>query len=182
MSTLKSMLTTVEASRDRSWQDALGEVQLAMNSTVNRVTKYSPLELMIGRVARPLSLVTADDDDVTEVNLDEIREHATQNIKKNANYDKNRFDRNKARVCKLAINDYVLIENEERNQTKLDPKFKGPFKIIDVLDGDRYLLKALDSKRTYKYPHDRVRKVPDHQVPRELDVIVDDSDSETKSN
>ncbi|CAK1600219.1 unnamed protein product [Parnassius mnemosyne] len=82
MSTLKSMLTAVETSRDRSWQDALGEVQLAMNSTVNRVTKYSPLELMIGRVARALSLVTADDDDVTEVNLDEIRKHATQNIKK----------------------------------------------------------------------------------------------------
>ena len=27
-----------------------------------------------------------------------------------------------------------------------------------------------------------VRKIPDHKVPRELDVIVDDSGSETKSD
>lgn len=53
---------------------------------------------------------------------------------------------------------------------KLDPKFKGPFKIIELLDGDRYRLKSLTSNRTYKYPHDRVRKVPDHQVPSNLDI------------
>lgn len=41
MSTLKSMLTAVETSQ-RSWQDALTEVQLAMNCTANRVTKVSP--------------------------------------------------------------------------------------------------------------------------------------------
>jgi len=28
-----------------SWQDALGEIQLALNCTPNRVTKISPLEL-----------------------------------------------------------------------------------------------------------------------------------------
>lgn len=179
MSTLKCMLTAVESSKDRSWQDALGEVQLAINSTVNRVTKASPLELMIGKVARPLGLMTITDDNDVEINLDEIREHAAQNIERNAVYDKARFDKNKAVVNRLVVGEYVLIENEERNQTKLDHKFKGPFKIIEVLDNDRYLLKSLTSKRTYKYSHDRVRKVPNHEVPVELD---DEVNTDEQSN
>lgn len=54
MSTLKGMLTAVETSQ-RSWKDALAEVQLAMNCTINRVTKFSPLELLIGKEARLLA-------------------------------------------------------------------------------------------------------------------------------
>lgn len=30
----------------------------------------------------------------------------------------------------------MLLENHERNQTKLDPKFKGPYKVVELLDGD----------------------------------------------
>lgn len=177
MSTLKNMLTAIETSKERTWQDALGDVQLALNSTVNRVTKASPLELLIGRVARPLSLMTVDDE--PKVNLEEIREQATQNIERISSYDKGRYDSTKATLKKLNIGDFVLIENEERNQTKLDPKFRGPLKIIEVLDGDRYLLKSLTSKRTYKYPHDRVRRVPDQQLPPELEQI-DDVSSDTE--
>ncbi|CAB3245045.1 unnamed protein product [Arctia plantaginis] len=47
MSVLKSMLTAVETKDNKSWQDSLGEVQLAINCTMNRVTKASPLELLI---------------------------------------------------------------------------------------------------------------------------------------
>lgn len=76
-----------------------------------------------------------------------------RNIEKAAIYDKQRFDRNKARLNKLSVGEFVLIENEERNQTKLDPKFRGPFKIIEILDGDRYTLKVLNSRRTDNYTH-----------------------------
>ncbi|KAL0870702.1 hypothetical protein ABMA27_005644 [Loxostege sticticalis] len=150
MSTLKNMLTAVE-SGDRSWQEALPDVQLALNCTHNRVTKSSPLELLIGKVARPLDLVTAVDEE--PVDLDQIRNHASESIQSNAQYDKARFDLGKAKLVKFSVGDFVLLQNEERNQTKLDPKYKGPFKVIELLDGDRYLLKALDSRRTYKYAH-----------------------------
>ncbi|CAG9789173.1 unnamed protein product [Diatraea saccharalis] len=39
-----------------------------------------------------------------------------------------------------------------------------PFKVMELLDGDRYLLKALNSKRTYKYAHDRLRRMPEGQL------------------
>lgn len=167
MSTLKGMLTAVETS-DRSWQDALEEVQLAINCTVNRVTKASPLELMIGRVARPLNLLTLNDTEI-EVDLIQTREQAAHNIERNASYEKSRFDKNKAKLVKFDVGDLVLLQNEERNQTKLDPKYKGPFKVIEVLDGDRYTLKSLSSKRTYKYAHDRLRKMPQSNLPPELE-------------
>jgi len=64
---LKNLLTAVETSA-RSWQDALGEVQLAINCTVNRVTKASPLELLMGKVARPIELIPISEQE-TEVNL-----------------------------------------------------------------------------------------------------------------
>ena len=176
MSTLKGMLTAVESTRDRSWQDALGDIQLALNSTINRVTKASPLELLVGKVARPLNLMTADDNDEI-IDINAMREQASSSIVENANYDKQRFDSNKAKIQKCVVGDFVLIENEERNQVKLDAKFKGPFKVIQVLDGDRYLLKSLTSKRTYKYSHDRVKKVPEQQVPLELDVCNNDDDT-----
>lgn len=170
MSVLKGMLTAVESSGDKSWQDALGDVQLALNCTVNRVTKASPLELMIGKVARPLELMA---DDVEQaVDLDEARKSSSEKIEKNAVYDKERFDATKAKLNKFSIGDFVLIENEERNQTKLDPKFKGPFRVIEVLEGDRYVLKSLNCKRTYKYAHDRLRKMPEGQMP--VDEVEND--------
>lgn len=171
MSTLKNMLTAVETGT-RSWQDALPDTQLAINCTQNRVTKSSPLELLIGKVARPLDLMLSNDNELG-VDIDEARTNAVFNMEKNACYDKNRFDSTKARLNKFTVGDFVLLQNEERNQTKLDPKYKGPFKIIDVLEGDRYVVKALNCNRTYKYSHDRIRKMPECYVP------IDNDDVET---
>ena len=56
MSTLRNMSTIVETA-GRPWQDAIGEVQLPLNCTTNRVTNSSPLELLIGRTARPYDLL-----------------------------------------------------------------------------------------------------------------------------
>ncbi|CAK1540872.1 unnamed protein product [Leptosia nina] len=180
MSTLKSMLTAIELSDDRSWQDSLEDVQLALNCTVNRVTQASPLELLIGKVARPLELMATDDAPV--VDISEVRNHAAQEIEKSAQYDKSRFDATKAKFKRFSVGEYVLIENEERNQTKLDAKFKGPFVVTEVLDRDRYTLKSLTSKRSYKYAHDRLRKMPDSQVPSDVENVESEVECEGLSS
>lgn len=140
-----------------------------------------PLELLIGKVARPLTLMTSNDDDETGIDLMEAREHAADGIEKSAAYEKARFDKNKAKVVNFRVGDLVLIKNEERNQTKLEPKFKGPFKIVELLENDRYVLKSLTGNRTYKYAHDRIRKMPQSRVPPELDPISE-SDEETNES
>lgn len=67
-----------------------------------------------------------------------------------------------------------MIENHERNQTKLDPKYKGPFEVIEILDGDRYHLKSLTCNRVYKYARDRLRPLPQSYIPTELDPCLSD--------
>lgn len=173
MSTLKNLLTVVETSPSRSWQDALDDVQLSINSTIHRVTKASPLELLIGRVARPLSLLTVNDHEV-EINVGEIREEAARLMENNARLEKARFNKTKAKITPFSVGDYVLIENHERNQTKLDPKYKGPYEVIEILDGDRYRLKSLNCNRTYKYARERLRPFPQSYVPTELDLCFSD--------
>ena len=167
---IENTFTTVETT-GRPWQDAIGEMQLALNCTVNRVTNSSPLQLLIGRSARPYDLLLPDNIEEKEVDISDVRQQAVQNIESNAQYDKERFDRNKAKVVGFNLGDFVLRKNEERNQTKLEPKFKGPFVITEILEGDRYILKTLDGKRSYKDSHDMSRqdivtsRVP-HVTPR----------------
>lgn len=180
MSTLKNLLTAVETSH-RSWQDALGEIQLALNSTTNRVTKASPLELLIGKEARPFGLIPITTEE-SIVDVSSLRAQAIGNIRKNACYDKERFDKTKAKVVRYKVGDYVLLKNEERHQTKLDPKFKGPFLVAEVLEGDRYILKSLSSKRSYKYSHEHLRKLPEGQVPNELNMSGSEEEMEIDVN
>ena len=60
----------------RSWQEAIGEIQLALNCTTNRVTKSSPLELLIGKTARPYGLLLPDDFVEKEVDISNVRQQA----------------------------------------------------------------------------------------------------------
>jgi len=132
MSTLKGMLIAVDTS-ERSWQDALMDTQLAMNCTSNRVTNFSPLELLIGKKARPLGMLPIKAEPKEDCKED--RAEAKENMDKNAKYDKSRVDQNKAIIVKHGIGDHVLLRSEERHQTKLDPKFKGPFVVTELLEG-----------------------------------------------
>ena len=116
------MFTTVETT-GRSWQDAIGEIQLALNCTTNRVTKASLLELLIGRTARPYDLLLPDNVEEREIDISNVRQQAIREITTNAMYDKDRFGKTKAKVVRFNLGDFVLRKNEERNQTKLDPKF-----------------------------------------------------------
>lgn len=145
MSTMKAMLTAVETSK-RSWQEALKEIQLAMNCTAHRVTKVSPLELLIGKEARPMGMMPLIEEET--IDRKSIRKTALQNIEKNAEYDKLRYDKSKAKLVAYKVGDHVLLKSEERHQTKLDPKFKGPFVIVEKLDGDRYTYVEIFDKQT----------------------------------
>lgn len=102
MSLLKRMLTAVESSQ-RSWQDALGEIQIAINCTINRITKSSPLELLIGKEARPLNMLPIVEEN-SYVDINFVRKLAKENMAKNALYEKVRFE------SRFKVGDYVFLE------------------------------------------------------------------------
>ena len=177
MGTLKTIFTIVETTR-RPWQDAIGEIQLALNSTTNRVTNSSPLKLRIGRTARPYDLLLPGNIEEKDIDISNVRWQAVEEIETKAKYDKDIFDKAKAEVVRFNLGDFILRKNEERNHAKLDPKFRGPFAIAEILQGDKYILKTLDGKRSYKYGHDRLKKVPDSHIPAKLDVRSDGNNSD----
>lgn len=118
---------------------------------------------MFGRVARPRDLTVVGENitDVPNVPLNQIREITKSNLDRSASYSKAKFDKGKAKIVPFQVGDLVLLKNEERNQTKLDPKYKGPFKVQKILENDRYQIVSSTNRRTYKYAHDRLRRVPD---------------------
>lgn len=170
------MLTVAETDENKAWQQVVGDIQLAINTTPHRVTKSSPMELMFGRLSRPQGLILAEGENQPEIDLQQLRSQAHAAIQNSASYNKALFDKGKAPVKNFNLGDLVLLKNEERNQCKLDPKYKGPFKITQVLENDRYLITSVDGKRSYKYPHERIRPAPKFS---ELNPSVILSDSET---
>lgn len=163
MRTLKSLLTIVENDSAKVWRDELGEFQLALNSTRSRVTGYTPTELMFGIRAQSLGLakISLETSSEDRPNLEAMRDSASINIQKRAESDTARFNRGKASVRPFSKGDFVFVKCSERNQTKLDRKFKGPFQIINVLENDRYEVKQISgSHRTFKYAHENLRSVP----------------------
>ena len=93
MGTLENVFTVVETT-GRSWQDAIGEIQLALNCTTNRVTNSSPLELLIGRTARPYDLLLPDN--IKSIDISNIRRQAIKWMETSARYDEDGFDKAKA--------------------------------------------------------------------------------------
>lgn len=164
MRTLKALLTIVENDPNKTWRDELGNIQLALNSTRSTVTKYTPTELMFGTKSSSLGLakispeLTIND----RLDLETIRDDASNNIERAASSESIRFNQGRATVKPFAVGDFVFIRSSERNQTKLSRKFRGPYVITNVLDNDRYNLRSLDgSNRVFKYAHENLRLVPE---------------------
>lgn len=58
-----------------------------------------------------------------EIDIERVRSNALENIEKASEYEKQRFDKNKAKIIRHNVGDHVLLKSEERLQTKLDPTF-----------------------------------------------------------
>ena len=87
---------------------------MALNCNTNRVTKSSRLELLIGRTTRPYDLLLLDNIEETEIDISDVRRQPVKNIEISAKYDKDRFDKTKAKVVRYSLGDFVLRKNEER--------------------------------------------------------------------
>lgn len=160
--TLKNALTMIKNYNSENWQTALGALQLAFNCTAHRVTGIAPLSLLTHRQhcvpPELLRLVNIDDE---SVDFDALEQHVHQKMTTAAQYEKQRFDKNKAKVRAYQRGDYVLIKNNPRNQTSLDLKYSEPYEIHRILDNDRYMVRRVTGRgRPRKVAHDQLRRAP----------------------
>jgi hypothetical protein len=72
------------------------------------VTKASTLELLIGKIARPYGLVLPKNTQEKERDISNVRRQELQDIENSAKYDKQRFDKTKAKVVRYNPGDFGL--------------------------------------------------------------------------
>lgn len=141
MRTLEGMLTIIESNPDQIWRDQLGEIQLALNSSRCRTTGFTPMKLMFGIQGNSLGISKISPNSASPNRIDDS---ASMNIKAQAEADAIRFNRGKASIKPFSVGDFLFVKCEKRHQTKLDRKFKGPYKITAVLENDRYELRHVN--------------------------------------
>lgn len=109
--------------------------------------------------------------------MSEVREIANKNIANSSKSDADRKNVGKAVVRPFSVGDFVFSKTNERMISKLDRKFRGPFKIVKILENDRYeVIKSTDKGkgRIFKFAHDQLISVPEGQgeVPIESESSI----------
>lgn len=131
------------------WDEYLPDVQLGINTTIHSTTKKTPTELLFGRrVTNPSEGILNDIIEDTgsgldHTNPDEVRQNVKSLIDSQQNKDKKRYDSSKLiRHYKTGTLVRVLraIPSQEGQSRKLEPKFRGPYRIKKVLPNDRYVI------------------------------------------
>lgn len=129
------------------WDQALSQVEYAVNNTICRSTGETPSKLLfgveqLGEINDNLKLVidsyTNDSRDLVS-----IRESASEKIQKSQKENEYYYNQKHKEAKRYYKGDYVMIRNIDTSvgsNKKLIPKYKGPYNVKQVLDADRYVI------------------------------------------
>lgn len=132
-----------------------------------------------GRPLAGVQLLAKVQSPVDQVDLRRMRAQIQEHITEDQRQQKERYDRTRRAAPRYEINDLVMLRITSKVATgvsrKLNPKFRGPFRIKAILPKDRYLVEDL------REGHKRVDTVvsPDHM--KKWVVFQDDEQDEVIS-
>lgn len=149
--TITQALATTTAGRDsQDWDTAIKQVQSALNTTFNKGINTTPIKALIGcemRSPAEAPLLSHTQDVTHRLDLDELRNSIEAHINQEQRAQKERYDKARRDATKYNKGDLVLVQITSDPATgsskKLHPKFKGPFRIHQVLMNDRYEVEDL---------------------------------------
>lgn len=86
----------------------------------------------------------------------------TERINQKTNKMKERFDKTRAKAKQVyKVDDLVVIEKTQLGGGKLAARYKGPFRITQVLENDRFALRKVNGqKRTAVAGYEQLRYWP----------------------
>lgn len=179
METLKNMISSYldTDNHQNTWDIHLSEFQLAYNSSPHQVIKYSPFSVVHGREARTLA---TPDFGVKTIPIEEYQIQTNdflarayniiklENIKSQAS---NAIKYNSKRVApSFVLDELVLVDCPVLSKAavgrakKLVKKFRGPFRIVEVLSTDRYnVLELANSKKMQNVHATRIKRFYPHE-------------------
>lgn len=142
--TILDALATSGARTDKNnWDSVIHQIQQGINSTKHRVTQHTPAELLFGFQLRTDSDIHMSDEETIDVT--KIRKEAAKNLEQNRVKQDLAFNKKRGPPKYFSVGDLVVTRTNSfpanQESKKLLPKFRGPFKVIEVLPNDRYRVK-----------------------------------------
>jgi hypothetical protein len=141
---VNALAGTSAGSAEDEWDTFVKQVQSALNCTYNKSIAVSSLEALAGYKPRHVAnsnILSAVQDDLSRMDLAELRSKIHQRIAKDQKAQKERFDKTRAATTKYVKGQLVMVSNAVSStgtSKKLLPKFKGPLRVRTVLPNDRY--------------------------------------------
>jgi hypothetical protein len=187
--TLKSMLKRMCSERPKDWDRYLPALLFAYREAPQESLNFSPFELIYGRTVRgPMAILrdlwtkreTTPEVKTTyqyvldlQERLQETCEMAKQELLKAQQTQKRHFDV-KARPKAFSCGDRVLLLLPT-DHNKLLMQWKGPYTVIERVNGNNYRIQLPDRKRLF---HANMLK---RYVDRQIEAEVDDNDDQILS-
>ncbi|VEN45577.1 unnamed protein product, partial [Callosobruchus maculatus] len=158
---LDALATSSSTTEKNNWDSKVTQILQGINSTKHRITQHSPAELLLGfqlRTDTDLQDIPSEDEEMVDVT--KIRKQAAENLDRNRVEQNIKFDKHRLPPKIFSVGDLVLTKvtsfpaNSESK--KLLPKYRGPFKVVEVLPNDRYRVREdIHSQRSSR-PYEAV--------------------------
>lgn len=144
------------------WTTYVSRVQLALNTTVNKTTGFSPLKILTGvngRTPKVGALLSELNIEPEYDDVESIRALASDRIEENAERMKTRFDKSKCKPTRLEIGTKVVYKSNQIRKSKLDVHYQGAYEVIAILPNDRYKLKREGSRTVVLAAREAIREI-----------------------
>lgn len=126
---------------DREWDENIHNLHLGLNGTLNKALGVTPSEALMGFRVFNTRLLSEDENDCP-LDLTAIRSQMQTLIRAHQDEQKQRFDKGRITGRNYKVGDLILLRLTSTPNTgtskKLQPKWRGPFRIAKVLENDRY--------------------------------------------
>lgn len=185
-----STLTKFALNNAKEWDKLLPKAILSINISKQKTTGYSPFYLMHGYHPRippneiHIGTLIEDSDRCHQLDLlTEARKLALERIENIHLYNKKKYD-----LRRLEHNfqegSYVVYEWYKPTDTKLTPRFKGPFKILKKIGSVCYEIQDMNKPSVKKIVHTQFLKplVTPHNLDLISDISADDDNHYTNDD
>ncbi|GFW30838.1 retrovirus-related Pol polyprotein from transposon 17.6 [Trichonephila clavipes] len=143
--TLIPVLTKLSLDDSTKWYKYVDSLQRILNSTINRSTKWTPFELLVGIKMRNKEDILIKDlllEEIAKELLEQrefLRNDAKKNIETLLSENRKTYNRRRKKASLYKEGDLVAIQRTQFGAgLKLRPKFLGPYKVTKVNSKDRY--------------------------------------------
>lgn len=153
--TIVSMLSTMSVEKDSDeWDTYVKSVQSALNTAFNRSINTTPVKALLGYQATSMAestLINSIRSTMERLDLKELRGQIKEHIDADQQKQKEYYDKKRRDAIVFHEGDLVRVvitsESNTGSSKKLLPRYKGPFRVVKVLQNDRYEVEDLREGR-----------------------------------